>query len=441
MESARDILFALLAPSAGQKEALKGQDAWVAEAKELLGSCLGMKVLTRGKSWSAVGDELWRFVLLSEFVFDLPVELPAVLQDVPRAGDEAKPLVEDICDRLRNDRRTQPIYMERAEGVEHDLNLREICRDIADLGRRDTFSFEERTFFAQVLEALKVDDLDRVREILGHHSRSIWIGKGESQVQWLLLEAAAGLIEACDDASRQLPEHAKSQDALIAFYLLSLREVDRLQREFEQAAADYVDVQGTLDDVVARARAKYVEVTARAQDVFVKHLEGSGWPPSGRLANADVFNRLVAPKLTESGRRVAFVMIDALRYELGVALEKQLAEDGQVELAAAFAPLPTVTVVGMAALLPDAGTGLSLLNRDGACLPALNGKLLTNVTQRMDVLRERFGARFHEVSLSEFVRKRLAIDGTVDLLVVRSNTIDSQLVRDWGKRSFTAEVP
>ena len=96
-----------------------------------------------------------------------------------------------------------------------------------------------------MLEALKVDDLDRVREILGHHSRSIWIGKGESQVQWLLLEAAAGLIEACDDASRQLPEHAKSQDALIAFYLLSLREVDRLQREFEQAAADYVDVQGT----------------------------------------------------------------------------------------------------------------------------------------------------------------------------------------------------
>lgn len=427
VESARDILFALLVPSAVQKESLKGQDAWVAEGKQLLDSCLGLKVLTRAKSWSAVADELWRFVLISEFVFDLPQELPAVLMDVPRAADEARPLVEDICDRLRNDRRTQPIYIERAEAVEGDLNLRDICREIVDLGKRDTFPFEEQTYFAQVLEALKADDLDRVREILAHHSRSIWIGKGESQVQWLLLESAAELIEASDDASRQLPDHAKSQDTLLDFYLVSLREVDRLQREFEQAASDYVDVQSTLDGVVAQARRKYGELTAKVQDLFVKYLESAGWPPSGRLANVNVFDRMIAPKLTESGRRVAYVLIDALRYELGVALEKQLAEDGQVEFASAFAPLPTVTSVGMGGLLPEAGIALSLVNKDGECVPVLGGKALTNVTQRMEVLRGRYGARFQEVSLSDFVRKKLEIGGTVDLLVVRNNTIDSHL--------------
>ena len=58
------------------------------------------------------------------------------------------------------------------------------------------------------------------------------------------------------------------------------------------------------------------------------------------LSNADVFDRVVAPKLQHNGHRVAYLMIDALRFELGVALEKQLAEDGVVELRPALAQLP-----------------------------------------------------------------------------------------------------
>ena len=36
--------------------------------------------------------------------------------------------------------------------------------------------------------------------------------------------------------------------------------------------------------------------------------------------NADAFDRLLADRLKESGRKVAYLMVDALRYELGVAL-------------------------------------------------------------------------------------------------------------------------
>jgi hypothetical protein len=55
-----------------------------------------------------------------------------------------------------------------------------------------------------------------------------------------------------------------------------------------------------------------------------------------------------------SGRRVAYILVDALRYELGVALHAQLAETDQAELQPACAQLPTVTPVGMASLLPGA---------------------------------------------------------------------------------------
>ena len=58
---------------------------------------------TRGKTRSALADELWRYVLFSEFVFDLPVPLPDTLRGVPHAPMEARPIVEDVCDRLRSD--------------------------------------------------------------------------------------------------------------------------------------------------------------------------------------------------------------------------------------------------------------------------------------------------------------------------------------------------
>ena len=110
MESARDILVALLAPRDAQFKALQGQENWVVEARELCTATLGLTLKTRGRAWSSIADELWRFLLFSEFVFDLPVALPEALTNVPYAQETARPLVEDLCERLRNDRRIQPTY-------------------------------------------------------------------------------------------------------------------------------------------------------------------------------------------------------------------------------------------------------------------------------------------------------------------------------------------
>jgi hypothetical protein len=143
VDSARDIVFALLTPSETQKEALKAQTSWVSEATALFQSALGLNLKTKIKTWTAVADELWRFLLFSEFVFDLPGDLPAALTAVPCAPQEALHLVEDLCDRLRNDRRTQAFYIERAEGIEKEINLPAICEKIEDFGVRDTFPFDE----------------------------------------------------------------------------------------------------------------------------------------------------------------------------------------------------------------------------------------------------------------------------------------------------------
>ncbi len=426
-DSAREILLALLVPSAAQGEALKVNEGWVPEAKALLEKSLGLKLMTRGKTHSSIADELWRFLLFSEFAFDLPGQLPESLSNVPRAAEAARPLVEHLCDALRGGAATRADYIARAETVEEELKLRETCAGIADLGVRSTFPFEERTVLAAAVTALRAGNLDAARSIVAAHVGSVWTGKGESQAQWTLVEAGLRLIESCEDADRQLAENARSLDALIAHYATSLREADRLQREFEQAVGDTLAADDTLTEAVEHCRKRYAKLAGKVQGLFIHHLETAGWPPQGRLSNADMFDSVVAPMLKESGRRVAIIMVDALRYELGITLHRQLAETEQAEIRPACAQLPTVTPVGMASLLPGAGTGLRLARDGDGFAVTLDGTRLASVAHRMDMLRARFGDRFAEAALDVFIRSKTKRSETVELLVLRTSDIDAHL--------------
>lgn len=427
VESARDILFALLAPNAAQQSALKGSDGWVTEARDLLRNSIGLALKTRGKTWDSVATELWRFVLFSEFVFDLPGALPASLADVPRAEPRARPLIEDLCDRLRNDRRTQSAYIDHAEDIEKDLNLPGQFSEWADLGHRDTFPFEERTFLTRAIDAVLRDDIDGVRSILAQHQQSVWTGKGESRAQWDLIHAATELLQTCDDLERQLSDNMRHIEPLLAFYVSSLREADRLHREFEQAVSDYdwQVAQDVMTPVKQQVRMQYGKLVGKAQLIFTRHVEHSGWPMAGQLSNADVFDRIVAPRLQQNGHKVAYLMIDALRYELGVALERQLAEDGQVEMQVAMAQLPSITPVGMASLLPGAGQQLRIWSDGDRWVPMLGDQVVDTVAQRMEVFRKKYGQRFEEGRLEDFVRGRFDVSPETDLLVLRAVEIDS----------------
>jgi hypothetical protein len=427
VESGRDILLTLLAPNAEQEKALKASDTWVNEARELLKASLALTLRTRGRAWSTIAEELWRYVLFSEFAFDLPNPLPGALQDLPRAPEGGQAVVFALCDDLRNDHRTQPVYIDRAQKLEQELALAQHCVALKDLGPRETFPFEERSALERGIDAFLRDDVDAVRQTLDHQRRSVWAARGESRLKWDLLRAALELSLRCEELDSQLAQHTQDMGKLLAFYTGSLREADRLHREFEQALGDFEwqDTQDAMKPVRQQARKAYGRLAEKGQLAFTRHLQAVGWPLAGQLANADVFDRFVAPKLQQHGYKVAYLMIDALRYELGVALEQQLVEDGAVALQAALAPLPTITPVGMAALLPGAGQQLSL-RRDGTALvPLLGDQPVTNVAQRMDVLRKRYGQRFAEGRLEEYVRGRLDVSTDADLLVLRAVEIDS----------------
>ena len=240
--------------------------------------------------------------------------------------------------------------------------------------------------------------------------------------------AALQLVSACEDADRSLSGNTGNLDALIAHYTSSLREIDRHQREFEQAIGEYLSTEPIVDDVAEHARKRYARVAEKVQTIFIKHLENEGWPPQGILANVDLFDKLVEPLLAERDKRVAYFHVDALRYELGLELQRQLIDMGVSTIQPSIAQLPTVTPIGMASLLPGAGKKLTILREGKDLVAALDGQRLTSVANRMKVFEQLYGDRFAQLTLSEFNSgKKPKVSDAVNLLVIRSTEIDSHL--------------
>lgn len=427
-ESASDILLSILNPTDDQAAALKRQDGWQDELRDLIKSALGLKLVTKAKQRDSIANEAWRYLLFSEFVFDLPGELPSKLAAVPRAPQEARVFVESLCDDLRKHDDHRAAYIEMAEKIEEDLDLKVACGHIEDLGVRDTFPFEERTFLRRAAAGIESGELERTRPLISRARKSVWCRRSETVQQWDLVEAALGLVQLCDDLEPELKEGLRSLENCVHFYTARLRLIDTAHRVVERVAI--YDAENTLDDVLAYARRRYRDFMEIVQSAFIKHVEQGGWPVPGMLENAQVFDKIIGPMLAEKGRRVAVIIVDALRYELGVELQKEMT-GGEVELSGACAALPTITPVGMASLLPGAAAELHLSFDADSLIPKLGNTPLKNVGHRMDVLSKRYGDRFRELSLTDFIqKKKLTIASMVDLLVLRTNEIDSHLEND-----------
>ena len=427
VQGPNEILLALLAPTEDQKRTLRGPTGWNDEARRFLKATLGMEVRTKMVSLDALSGELWRYLLFSEFAFGLPVPLPSALADVPHAPDEARTVVESLCQTLRGTDRIKASYRERAREIEAELSLPAQCKDMTELGGRDTFPFEERTFLRRAIQGLTSNDPDRTREALAQHRHSIWVATEESQAQWALVAAALNLSSACTDAEDLTGGPVRGMPALIDLYTSSLRDVDRLQREFEQAVGEYLDEDGLLGGVVQQARGCYAGFAGKVEQLFLRQLEATGWPATGHPANGDTFEKYVGPLLVDRGVKVAYFLVDALRYELGGALEKLLSETMSVELRTACAQLPTITPVGMASLCPGGQEDLTLSLSGTDLIPKRGGQPVTTVPQRMGIFRRQYGDRFTEFQLSDFVHKPVPLPPTVDLLVLRSVEIDGHL--------------
>ena len=418
------ILRRLLMADADLRGKLEQSDGWAGEFRTLVKSSLGLDIYGKATTWKTLAEKLWNYLLFSEFSSDLPGGLPEALDGVPRAGTEHIEVVNHLCHELRDHTSSQETYIAEAERVAKSLDLEQACRGIEDLGERDTFAFEERSFLRRFEQALTTGDRTRSCDILGQRKASLWANHESRQSLWRIAELAHELCTLADELDPELSKLAADPEPLINFYTEKFKRLDTLHRELEQAVADVFGVSEEVDGIVAQARDAFKKRALTLQKSFLEAVQNEGWPLPGMESNAETFGRLVAPHL-EMKTRVVYFMIDALRYELGVCIEQELGEQHEVATEAVCAQLPCVTRFGMAALLPEADSELRLVVKSGELQPMLGDQFARTPPERLKAFQAGYGDRCAMAELSQLIgKKNLQEFSDTDLLVVRTTEID-----------------
>lgn len=399
------------------------------ELERLASESLGL--LSKSKeSPASFQKRLSAFVLLGELSKASGEGWPGALAAVPRAEGIAADTAALISASLRNNETSQAAYRAAAESIENDHRLTHVFSDAAaSILGAEIFRFQERNRLAAVVRSATVGALADARALLDAGRQSLWRRDEDRRSVWTaverqleFLENASRLSEEPQFASMTVAQMIDAYAAPDGWHLL-----DQAQRAFEHAAAA-VPGHDEIQDLLEHCLARYLALIEPRQTRFLQAVTRFGWPPEGTHRQTQTFNGRVEPVLQDEQRRVAYFLVDSLRYEMAADLALALADLGEVQIEAAATALPSATMIGMAALLPGADGGLRLV-KDGATLvPAIGDARLPDWSARYALIKRRFGDRVDARTLEEILSakpdrlgKQLA---KIDLVIVRSLEID-----------------
>lgn len=258
--------------------------------------------------------------------------------------------------------------------------------------------------------------------------------------RWRAIRAIASLHTAIADPISK----SASTIELVGWYEEFGWKVDTAYRQLEllrvTAGADLNE----FDELFATGRASYEDWLDRVLTRTATALANDAHLPDSKL------QRHVHRTEVRNQPRTAYLLVDALRYELGHDLASRLGRlNAVVELRGAVAAVPTITPVGMAALTPGADVDYRVdLDADDRLHVAIGGERVVAVPERVKRLEDAHG-KVADVPLDKLAQLtnrelRKAIDGS-SLVLVRSTEIDTdgesdQLAASWGSFDSILEV-
>lgn len=303
------------------------------------------------------------WALCVEYVDDLKrAPVSAYLQGMGGLPRGVIDTCRELAAYLRNKR--PDFYRRTADETEAILSDEIDAARAEDLGRIDTFRFEEDLVLKAALAALGAGEwqaaLDWASIRVG--DGSFWIrGDMHRRSAWQLIEDAARLGCAITQAGPTLG----ARDGLAAAldrYMAVGAAVDQAHRHLEQRRSsllypqlpEFETLRACLD-TMRQAWRTWADAWALE---FSAACRSHGFLPEAGLQQRNLFDDVVKPLTQETGP-TAYFLVDAFRYEMGVELLKAI--DGTpattAHLNGRFAELPTITDVGMNVLAPVAVNG------------------------------------------------------------------------------------
>ncbi|MFM7071388.1 MAG: PglZ domain-containing protein [Planctomycetota bacterium] len=254
------------------------------------------------------------------------------------------------------------------------------------------------------------------------------------QARWALISSAAEVLLEADRVGKEVKKAPTTVPALVKAYadddqpwcLLDThhRHMESRKYNFEFAAGN--DHQG-LEKLITKAEQRYTEVGSELAKHFVTHFAKAKHPIKGLLRQRDFFEKQVKPHLGEG--KVAYVWVDALRFEMARELCRLLSDDFTLECQPAIGTMPTITEIGMAALLPKAHEAAKVVGVGGGKLGLeIAGKVIKDRKDRVAFLKEHAGVSVFDAKLDDLLPKpgKKVKDGIQNnqLILITSQEID-----------------
>ncbi|MEI7700967.1 MAG: BREX-6 system phosphatase PglZ [Planctomycetia bacterium] len=380
-----------------------------------------------------------RWALCVEYVTDLTRAPKDVsLHPIPQLPAAVQ---RECCALAAELRKSAPeFYIEQARATEDELLLERTEAQPDDLGKIDTFPFEEEAILDGAIAALKSGQWERALQWADDRrdEQCFWLRSDiNRRSAWQLIAAAARLGQTIAAAGPNL-RSVTSVDHAVDVYVERGSHVDHAHRRLEQQRDAWLSAKLPKSEAIRERLDASRQQWRIWADEWAKDFNAlcrrDGFLPSPALQQRHFFQDVVIRSASgdSQGTTVLF-LIDAMRFELAQELSDSLREPGtaNIQLKARLAELPSVTEVGMNVLAPVCQQGrLFPTVKEGKFLGFSTGAFrVYDPETRRKAMHDRVGGRTcPRKSLDEILsldRKKLAmVIGQASLMIVDSREID-----------------
>ena len=377
-----------------------------------------------------------RHLLATELVHKLRDDVPGALAAVPVAtGGAARGACGALAQAWRLRRDLWASYVEHAQRVGTELALAKLASEWGQVTDVETFPEIEEALLLATEQTLLDHSTEDVVEMALARQSGFWAEQSlPVRSEWALAAVAGNVLL----TARQVEDEVASISSfkgMVEAYTRSEApwcQLDTYHRQMERRCHEFDFVLGkrhrVLEQLVSRARQRYMDVGSKLAERFVHHYHESKFKLGGLDRQTQIFEKRVKPSLSEG--KTAYVWVDALRYEMARELSQTLVKTFDVDIRPAVAAVPTITEIGMAALLPQVqDTGRVIQAGESRLVIEIDGVTIKERKDRVDFLRSHAGVRVTDMKLEGLLpRPKKKVQQSIReavLVLVTSQEIDS----------------
>lgn len=362
-----------------------------------------------------------RYVLVNEFLGDYSGASLPTLAALPRPKTKAgEAAVRDLAQRLRTAFPAQ--YVAIADNLEEQLRLSVIGVAAQHLGSIDTFRFEERALLKYCGELIADKKFDAALKIITDREHSFWVDREITRrTHWDACRYMAELGALAVEVQAAVKAVSSDPRAWVDAYVRDWHRVDLAHRRLESRVRSLEDEPD--ERAIGIVRREYEDVCHAMAVGFTQALEKAHWAVAGVVHQTHLFSDVVSSQ----PKPVAYFFVDAMRFEMGAELASTLPKTSEISLRPAVTALPSITPIGMAALLPGASSSFNLADHRGTLGAKIDDSVLCDLTARKKHAASRIPNSV-DMTLEELLTLTKAklekkVEGA-QVIIVRSQDID-----------------